>query len=682
MDNYSRQEYEFSLSGPVPFASDNLTYSLHGQIVDKDQQKLSYSGPQFQTAVQTKINYRISPRNKLQFIGMGSWINSRSVGYWEAKYPGGYIPGYGLIAPKIDSEEYDFNRNYIASLKWTHTISNQTFYEIQAGFKYNTFDRKNKDWNDRDGDGDFNEFLNWKKIMIPEDESDPNCTWGTEWRYTSDDMQWLWVDAHPPSNWQGGWKWGVPGKSQWRQIWVLNRSNYEYSKECRFLTGTINEKELEPFPIQLETESELYPTVPDANFYYYGDAHYYYDNENQTFSLKADLTSQCTPQHLIKGGINLALTKMDMLRIQGWRDALVDDYNVQPVDIAAYIQDKMEFEGMIVNAGVRLDYYDPGRNIIYPGDFNRPCDFLKGPEEEGYLLNPKTAKPFISVSPRLGISHPIREASVLHFTYGHFYQRPEYRFWYQNMAYKIGYWRGNPSMKPEKTISYEAGIKQNIGQFLIGISLFYKDLFDMTNWTRAGERPLYDYTLYINRDWADVRGFELTVRKLFSDYFSGNLNYTFMIAKGSNSTPYDEYTQEGPERPYYLDWDQRHTLNANLSISLPENWGPAWNLNILYAFNSPQPYTPPTRNPQREVNTARLKSRMHTDIKLTKRFTLTNNLKALFLFEGYNIFNRKNLLFLDDALWYEQTGNPEGYNLNPQVWDSRRFLRFGIGFEF
>ena len=180
----------------------------------------------------------------------------------------------------------------------------------------------------------------------------------------------------------------------------------------------------------------------------------------------------------------------------------------------------------------------------------------------------------------------------------------------------------------------------------------------MTHSTRVGELPLYDYTLYINRDWADVRGFELTVRKLFSHYFTGSLNYTFMIAKGSNSTPWDDYTQVGPEKPYYLAWDQRHTFNANLTFSFPQKWGPAlgrfyplgdWNLNILYIFNSPQPYTPPTRNPQSEINMARLEPTMHTDIKLTKRFTLTNNLKALFLIEGYNIFNRKNLLYLHSS---------------------------------
>jgi outer membrane receptor protein involved in Fe transport len=693
LGNYNRQEYEFSLSGPVPFTSDKLRYSLNGEIVEKNRSKLSYNGPQFQAAFQSKLIYRISPSDKLQLLGVGSWINSRAIELTEAKYPGGYMPGYGEIPPKIDTEEYDFNRNYMTSIKWTHAFSNKTFLELQAGYKYNSFERKNKDWNDRDGDGDFNEFLEWKKILRPEDKTDPNSKWIMDWCYVTDDMQWQWIDAHG-DDWQGGWKMVVPGKSQWREIWVLNNSNYTYDKPWRYLTGHVNEQELTSYPIVALQEDKLFPTVPNKYFYYYGDGRSYYDTENYTYSLKADITSQITLRHLLKAGIDLALTKMDMFRIgyiaETWY--WFDDYNVQPLDIAAYIQDKMEFEGLIINAGLRFDYFDPGDNIIYPGDFNRPYDVSKQPGDEDYILKPQKAKPFISLSPRLGISHPISENSVLHFTYGYFYQRPEYRYWYQNMGHNPrGVSVSNPTMKPEKTISYEAGIKQNIGQFLLGFNVFYKDIFNLANVKQAGERPTYIYWLWSSRDWADVRGFEITLRKFFSDYFAGGLNYTYMIAKGNDSDPWDFEEQLGAANPYYLDWDQRHTFNANITLSLPEKFGLAfaglypfgdWNFNMLYSFNSPQPYTPTSRDVQKQLNTKRLKSRMQTDIKISKRFVLSNNIKALFLIEGYNIFNHKNLLYVTDIEWYEQTGNPEGYNQDPEVWDMRRFFRVGLGFEF
>ena len=34
-------------------------------------------------------------------------------------------------------------------------------------------------------------------------------------------------------------------------------------------------------------------------------------------------------------------------------------YEVQPQSLTLYLQDKMEYEGMIVNAGLRYDLYNP-----------------------------------------------------------------------------------------------------------------------------------------------------------------------------------------------------------------------------------------------------------------------------------------------------------------------------------
>ena len=40
-----------------------------------------------------------------------------------------------------------------------------------------------------------------------------------------------------------------------------------------------------------------------------------------------------------------------------------NDYVRYPLEAAAYFQDKMEFADMIVNAGIRLDYFDPAGTI-------------------------------------------------------------------------------------------------------------------------------------------------------------------------------------------------------------------------------------------------------------------------------------------------------------------------------
>jgi len=714
LDNYDRQEVEFSLSGPIPFTSDKLRYSISGEFVDNNQFKTSYSGDGITGSAHAKLTYRFSPDYKLQFVGVGSQIDGRAIGFADSKYPGGYIPGYGIIPAKVNTEEYTFYRNYMGSLKWTHTLSSSTFYEINAGYSYNSFEQKTKDWNDRDGDGDFDEFFEWKMVPVPVTMGDQGTEWTEDLRYTSDDTKFFWVPAHAASGSEGQYRWGVPGVSGWREVWVLDKTNYTYRKEWRFLTGTQNERELTSYTIAEETEGQLYPTVPDAYFDYYGDGASYYDAENKIFNLKADFTSQINPQHLVKAGIDFTRTELDMLNVNafsGSSNLYIDDFYVKPWDFAAYVQDKMEFEGMIVNLGVRLDYYNQGSDIEYPSNFTDPVDLTKEVGEEGYINNPKKAKPYYKISPRLGISHPITENSVLHFSYGHFYQRPDYRYWYENTPYDLrGAYSemGNPDLKPEQTISYEIGLQQNLGEYLIGVNAFYKDISNLIDQIEAGTAPFEDYWLYDNRDWANARGFEISIRKFFSNYFAGNINYTYMIAKGKASSPQSGGAElwrktTGVQQAYFLNWDQRHTFNANITFSFHPEWGPEiagyhplgdWSLNILYTYGSPKPYTPPSRDPQPPYNTERLESNMSTDIKLEKRFAISGDIRAVLFIEGYNIFNRQNLIaenFRDQTFlttnvnrieWYHINGDPEGRNLEPFVWGSRRHFRFGLGFQF
>jgi len=697
-DDHTYKEYALSLSGPIPFTQGKMRYSLNTEMDDNDVSQISYWGPQFRGSVQGKINYRITPKHRLQLSTLGSWINSHSIGHREAKFPGGYIPGIGTMPPKVDSEERDFNRNFMGNLKWSHTISNRTFYDIQMGVTYNGFDRKTRDWNDRDGDGDFDEFLKWKKIKVPEDPTDPNTGWTADWGYTTDDTKYFWVDSHTPSGKSGQWRWGVPGISDWDQVWVLNRNYYTYDKEWRFLTGTQNEQELKPSPITSQPEGYLFPIIPDSYFQYYGDGNFYYEADNVNYLFKTDFSSQINKSNLIKSGIHFTLSQLQMLRFNFGDESsyYFENYEVNPIDFSIYIQDKMEFEGLIVNAGLRYDYFYSGDDVTFPGDFNTPVDLSKHPDDDDYMLNPKMSQPFNSFSPRLGMSHPITKNTVLHFAYGHFYQRPEYRFWYNNLKFDLergpGF-IGNPSLKPEKTISYEIGVKHNLQEWLFGLNVFYRDIFNLTDNVRAGERPLYNYIIMMNRDWADVRGAELTVRRFLSNYLGGSLNYTYMVAKGNASDPWGvSENQSGAQEPFYLDWDQRHTFNITVNFILPENWGPKmgiiyplanWTINVLHSHNSGKPYSLPRRDIKDDLNSGRFEATMQTDVKIIKRFAITDRIRARFLLEGYNVFNQKNLIYPFDIELWLRNGDAEGNGyFNPNVWEPRRYFRLGFGFEF
>ena len=111
--------------------------------------------------------------------------------------------------------------------------------------------------------------------------------------------------------------------------------------------------------------------------------------DRNRLGLKVDLTSQVTKGHLLKGGIEFMRRDIMMMIIANATPAdrhlmfVADegrfgDEGVKPYSINAYVQDKMEFEGMIVNLGLRMDAFNPNARRITHGSargsemFRRP----------------------------------------------------------------------------------------------------------------------------------------------------------------------------------------------------------------------------------------------------------------------------------------------------------------------
>jgi len=136
-----------------------------------------------------------------------------------------------------------------------------------------------------------------------------------------------------------------------------------------------------------------------------------------------------------------------------------DIWEQKTVDVGVYAQDKIEFEGIIGLIGLRYDYFDPngwGDEILYPGDYNNPYSQV---DSNGMpiLLDPKKPTAKSQFSPRIAISHPITDRDVLHFSYGHYFQRPDAYYLYRNMYFqaftKVGNYVGNPNIYPEKRLA-------------------------------------------------------------------------------------------------------------------------------------------------------------------------------------------------------------------------------------
>lgn len=339
---------------------------------------------------------------------------------------------------------------------------------------------------------------------------------------------------------------------------------------------------------------------------------------------KLDYTSQVSESHLIKFGVetrrhDLSFDEYNIepLRVNGVPvEPFVPSipavntpnrtiYNNKPIELSAYIQDKIEFQNVIINIGLRLDYFDSrGKVLVDPTDpnINLPLrsdlEKLSLSEREPYFYKNASAKWFLG--PRFGIAYPISDQGVLHFSYGQFLQVPTFQYLFNRGPYYVpntgsGYGPyGNPNLQPQKTIMYEIGFKQEFfDDFTLDVTGFYRDI---RNWITAGPfiptRNLVTYSWYINKDYSNVKGITLNLNKRFSNNYSIDLNYTFQVAEGTNSNPEDNYyAQLGNNEPrvylYPLDWDQRHILNFSLFVGDAD-----WGINPVIRYGTGLPYTP------------------------------------------------------------------------------------------
>ncbi len=348
--------------------------------------------------------------------------------------------------------------------------------------------------------------------------------------------------------------------------------------------------------------------------------------KTETLLARMDFTSQVHKEHLLKIGAevkthtmnfddyNLEPKRNNGIEVVPFEPAIpgIDQtnrvtYTNEPFELSSYIQDKIEFENVIINLGVRLDYFNSnGKVLVDRRDPNiyaplRPgLDLLTLEEREPYFY--KDAESKIQVSPRFGIAYPVSATGVVHFSYGHFLQIPPFQYLFQRGNYKvpnsglnIGVF-GNPDLEAQKTIMYEIGVRQEFADnYLIDVTGFYRDVRD---WITAGPiiqtYNLVTYSIFTNKDYANVKGITLTFSKRFSNYFGFDLNYTFQTAEGSNSSPEDEYNAAiGSGEPSLIlipmDWDQNHILNASLYMGY-DGWGGS----ILARYGTGLPYTPST----------------------------------------------------------------------------------------
>jgi outer membrane receptor protein involved in Fe transport len=327
-------------------------------------------------------------------------------------------------------------------------------------------------------------------------------------------------------------------------------------------------------------------------------------------------------------------------------------FHVIPLRLAYYAQDKIEFKGMIANLGVRMDYtnrrYDYYTNL-YSSDFN--VDSL-------YLVPTASIKPFLYVSPRIGISHPISTKSKLFFNYGHFYSEPDVNSLFTLRQREAGNFDivPNSELKPERTIAYELGFEQQLGdEYLIHISGYYRDITNQIKSVQYISHAGNIIQSYTNNSYADVRGFEAIFEKALGDFIIGSLSYDYYVMSAGN-IGYDVIYEDIYKTPQLTTSTQstpgaNYTFLTNITFSTPKDFGPEilggkilsdWQLNITHELRSGATFTwNPQNLPGLRYN-VRWRDHQNTNLRLSRSLNLAGTSIEAYL-EVYNVFNRKEL---------------------------------------
>lgn len=308
------------------------------------------------------------------------------------------------------------------------------------------------------------------------------------------------------------------------------------------------------------------------------------------YSAKVDFQTQLDQINNIKAGIELNYTdnrvnygSVDKFLPSGRSRSVWSNF---PIRGALYVQDKLEFEGMVANVGVRLDYSDP------QGDWYEYDPYNKAFASENSLgldtlLKKVTVEKQLDVSPRVGISFPISIDSKLYFNYGHFRQMPTpenlfllRRFSDNNAVTRIA----NPNNPLPRTVAYELGYEQNLfDEFLLRVAGYYKDVSLQSRLvTYISRDNKVSYSRTEPNNYQDVRGFELTLTKNRGNWVQGFINYTYDVRSAGNFGFGTYYESASLQRNYEATTTSvyqekpipRPFANANIDLFTPTEFGP------------------------------------------------------------------------------------------------------------
>lgn len=612
-------EHFLNIGGPVPGTESKLTYYLAGNLyLTNDWAPRLHQLPHHQQQTyrtQGKLTYALTPSITLR---AGGFFNRRQYERYDHSWLFN-LSGFDVTLEKA-------KQFYLAL---THSVSKSTFYEAKLGFFSNNFT--------------IGRCLDRSLLERAAGE-----------RTATDEDSIAFVKAHEDEIWDGQWwkdyKFAAPTPDT--SVWDRYRERGLYQN---------------------------YPLAVKNLFWSVYDTRNFQKRGSDVYTAKFDITSQVDFHNQVKSGFEVNSYKITRHYNSLPWDAqpFIDVYEYKPLGAAFYVQDKIEFQGLVVNVGGRLDYLSKDAKA-WPSDTEVPTrpDLVPGGGRT------KEVKDNFTFSPRLGISHPVSDKMTIFFNYGHFTQEPRFLELYASLApnlQRANQQVGNPELQPSRNIQYELGFNRAITRDMkFNVTAYYKDVYNMTQLERIFIVP-QSYDVYKNLDYANVKGMEVTLSQRARKYISFDLSYVLQYAEGTNSDATDQYEFHSrdatdpvtglprvfPQSANPLDFDQRHSLVLQSDLRFPEDFNLValrrFGVNVISEAGSGLPYTKRDYKGNRvgRTNQYRKPWTYNTDLTVDRSFEIWGK-EFNFFVQVFNLFGRIDILNV-----YPATGRPDddGYRL-------------------
>ncbi|MBE0645303.1 MAG: TonB-dependent receptor [Bacteroidetes bacterium] len=383
-----------------------------------------------------------------------------------------------------------------------------------------------------------------------------------------------------------------------------------------------------------------------------------------------------------------------------------------PVFASAFVLDKIELEDLVINVGMRYDYINTDtKEFIDPNNVKFDANGMIDQSSD----NMKDVPASVTFSPRIGFSFPVTDQTVFYAQYGKFVQQTRLRDVYLGNATSASNIRGgyaieNPvgfGLKPETTLQYDFGFRQQIGDFLaFDLGAFYKDIRDQIQQQQipaaAGAQHLAYYA-WVNGDFATTSGVSMKIDLRRVERVQASVDYTYSDARGTGSAPSTAFRAiwlaptETPYLPKYttlLNFNQTHRGSINLDYRFGRGDGPVLGgvsflertgLNMLFTFNSGHPYTRVDENsydnrrqPVEVLNESTTPWTFQIDARLDKTVDIAG-LDVNFYIWVINLLDTKNVT---DVFIQSGSASDDGYLSTVQGRQQlQTYAQYGTAFE-